>query len=238
MQLTGKTALITGASGGIGKAVADALNVQGMSLLLTDKVEDKLKEQAAGYKRASYLATDILDPKAPQALVDKAVADFGSLHVVFSNAGSMLTGPIETIDIEKVCEMVRLDIEAPFRLAYTVLRHFKRQNSGYLLHTSSIAGLKTAPRIGAYCGAKFAIEALTDSLRMELAGTGVSVGCIEPGTVDTGLYAQWTDEQKGTMFRGGALPPEDIARCVVFMLEQPDSMRIPRLLAVPAGQPG
>ena len=208
-----------------------------MSLLLPDRSEEKLTAQAKEYRRAKTMAADITDPPAPQRLIDAALEHSGSLDVVFSNAGSMLTGPIETIDIEKVCEMVRLDIEAPFRLAYTVLRHMKKMNRGFLLHTSSIVGLKTAPHIGAYCGAKFAIEALTDSLRMELTGTNIGVGCIEPGTVDMGLYAQWTDGQKGTMFRGGALQPGDIARCVVFMLEQPEHMRMPRLLAVPAGQP-
>ncbi len=237
MQLKDKTVLITGATGGIGRAVADALDCEGVQLLLTDRAADKLRTQAAGYARAGFLAADITAPGTPQRLVDRALADFGSLDVVFSNAGSMLTGTIETIDIEKVCEMVRLDIEAVFRLAYTVLRYFKEVNRGHLLHTSSIAGLKTAPRIGAYCGAKFAVEAFTDSLRMELAGTGVAIGCIQPGTVDTGLYAEWSDEQKGTMFQGGALEPADIARCVVFMLQQPDHVRIPRLLAVPAGQP-
>jgi NADP-dependent 3-hydroxy acid dehydrogenase YdfG len=237
MNLQNKVAIITGASSGIGKAVAQDLDAAGMSLILTARSQDKLEHLASNLKHAKVVPGEITDPEMPQKLVDSAVQTFGQLDVVFNNAGVMTVGAIEEVDIEAICQMVRLNVESTYRMAYTVLRHFKQSGSGFLVNTSSISGLKTVPQFGAYCGTKFAIEAFTDSLRMELAGTGIGVACIAPGTVDTGLYDHWGQENKEFVSSGGLLQPEDIARCVRFILEQPSHVLIPRLLAVPANQP-
>lgn len=237
MELQNKVAIITGASGGIGEAVAQDLDAAGMKLILTARSQDKLEKIAARFQNAQVVAGEIADPALPQKLVDTAIQAFGQLDVVFSNAGVMNVGSIEEVDIDKICTMVRINVESVYRLAYVTLRHFKQSGSGFLIHTSSIAGLKVERNLGAYCGTKFAIEAFTDALRMELAGTDIGVACIEPGTVATGLYNNWDDKNKDFVFSGGALQPEDIARCVRFILEQPSHVRIPRLLAVPANQP-
>ena len=142
-----------------------------------------------------------------------------------------------TVDIESICQMVRINVESAYRMAYMALRHFKQVNSGFLINTSSIAGLKTTPQFAAYCGSKFAIEAFTDALRMELAGTNIRVASIAPGSVETGLYDHWNQDQKEFIASGGLLQPEDIARCVRFIIDQPAHVLIPRLLAVPAAQP-
>ncbi len=237
MDLNNKVAIITGASGGIGEAVAKDLDAAGMKLVLTARSQDKLEHLVSSVKNATFLVSEITDVELPQKLVDKAINTFGQLDVVFSNAGVMTVGSIEEVDIEKICEMVRINVESIYRMAYTALRHFKKTGNGFLINTSSISGLKTVPNIGAYCGTKFAVEAFTDSLRMELAGTGIGVSCIEPGTVETGLYNNWDEKNKDFVHSGGALQPEDIARCVRFILEQPSHVLIPRMLAVPANQP-
>lgn len=237
MELQNKVVIITGATGGIGEAVARDLDAAGMKLVLTARSEDKLERLVSSLKNAKAVPGEITDPDLPQKLVDTAIQAFGQLDVVFSNAGVMTVGSIEEVDIEKICDMVRINVESVYRMAYTALRYFKQSGSGFLINTSSISGLKTVPNIGAYCGTKFAIEAFTDALRMELAGTGIGVACIAPGTVDTGLYSHWDEKNKDFVFSGGALQPEDIARCVRFILEQPPHVLIPRLLAVPAHQP-
>lgn len=237
MELQNKVAIITGATGGIGEAVARDLDAAGMKLVLTARSQDKLESLASSFKDAKIVPSEITVPELPKKLIDTAIQAFGQLDVVFSNAGVMTVGSIDEVDIEKICDMVRINVESVYRMAYTALRHFKQTGSGFLIHTSSIAGLKTAPNLGAYAGTKFAIEAFTDSLRMELAGTGIGVACIEPGTVDTGLYSHWDDHNKDFIFSGGALQPEDIARCVRFILEQPTHVLIPRMLAVPVNQP-
>lgn len=237
MELQGKVVIITGASSGIGKAIAEDLDAAGMNLVLTARSQDKLEQLAASLKNAKVMAATITDANVPQKLVEFAVNTFGRLDVVINNAGAMTVGTIEEVDIEAVCQMVRLNVESVFRLAYVALRHFKQAGSGFLINTSSIAGLKTTPKNAAYNGTKFAVEAFTDSLRVELAGTGIKVAAIAPGTVDTGLYDHWEQGNKDWVMSGGALQPKDIARCVRLVLEQPDHVLIPRLLVVPANQP-
>lgn len=236
MDLKGKVALITGASSGIGKAIALELDKAGMKLILTARSEDKLKDLADKCSDAKVYAASITEPEVPQELLDFALDTYGQLDVLINNAGMMSIGGIDEIDIEKICLMVRLNVESVYRMAYTILRHFKKNGTGFLINTSSIAGLKTGAGFGAYSGTKFAVEAFTDSLRMELAGTGVNVAAIEPGTVDTGLYDGWSEDNKSQVDSGGMLQPEDIARCARFILEQPEGVLIPRLFVAPRDQ--
>lgn len=237
MNFEGKVALITGASSGIGKAIALELDKAGMKLILTARSEDKLKDLADKCSNAKVYAASITDPEVPQKLLNFALDTYGQLDVLINNAGMMSVGGIDEIDIEKICLMVKLNVESVYRMAYTVLRHFKKTGSGFLINVSSVAGLKTAPKYGAYSGTKHAVEAFTDSLRMELAGTGVKVAAIAPGTVDTGLYDDWDKDSESYVKAGGVLQPEDIARCTRFILEQPEGVLIPRLFVAPRDQP-
>ena len=237
MDLNGKVALITGASSGIGKAIALELDKAGMKLVLTARSEGKLQDLAAKCKNAKVYAASITEPEVPQKLLDFTLDTYGQLDVLINNAGMMSVGSIDEIDIDKICLMARLNVESVYRMAYTILKHFKKNGSGFLINTSSVAGLKTAPEYGAYSGTKHAVEAFTDCLRMELAGTGVKVAAIAPGTVDTGLYDDWGEDSESQVKAGGVLQPEDIARCVRFVLEQPEGVLIPRLFVAPRDQP-
>lgn len=237
MELQNKVVIITGASGGIGEAIACDLDAAGMSLVLTARSKDKLDKLGSKLKNAVVVAGEVTDPALPQTLLETAIRKFGRCDVLINNAGVMSVGAIQEVDIEKMCEMVRINVEACFRTAYTLLKHFKAQNSGYVINTSSIAGLKTGAYLAAYNGTKFAVEAFSDALRLEVAGTGIGVAAVAPGTVATGLYQGWDEAHKDAMFSGGALEPADIARCVRFILEQPSHVRVPRLLCVPAAQP-
>ena len=153
--------------------------------------------------------------------------------MVLNNAGIMLTGKIETIDIDDVCKMARVNVEAAFRMAYTALRHFRKAGSGHLINTSSVLGMKIRPGAGAYSGTKFAIEALSEDLRMEVAGSDVKVSCIEPGMTMTELHDKFEVHPKVSMGIEKPLAPDDIARCIRFILEQPAHVRIPRMLVLP-----
>lgn len=237
MKLENQVAIITGVSSGIGKAIAYELDAAGMKLVLTARSENKLEQLASNLQQATIVAGEITAPEMPQKLVHTAVNTFGQLDIVLNNAGVMTVGAIEEVDLDAICQMVRLNVESVYRMAYTVLRHFKQSGKGFLINTSSVAGLKTVPQYGAYNGTKFAVEAFTDALRMELAGTGIKIAAIAPGTVDTGLYDNWQQEDKEYIASGGILQPEDIARTVRFILEQPDGVLIPRVLIVPTNQP-
>ncbi|UCH46459.1 MAG: SDR family oxidoreductase [Betaproteobacteria bacterium] len=234
-SLSGKVAVITGASSGIGLAVANELHSHGMKLVLNSRSEARLAplESEVG---ATVLAGDVTSPDLPKTLLDLALSTYGQCDVVLNNAGLIEVGPIESIDIDKVCAMVRTNVEAAYRVAYTFMRHFVDRGEGHLLNTSSVLGTKVRPTAGAYAGTKYAIEALSEALRMEVAGTGVAVTCIEPGLVRTALHRDWPVQPSEALNVPNPLTPEDIARSVSFVLNQPAHVRIPRIMILPGEQ--
>jgi NADP-dependent 3-hydroxy acid dehydrogenase YdfG len=235
-NLKGKVAIITGASSGIGWAVAKDLDAAGMKLVLSARRGGRLETLAGSLTSAIAVPGDIGDAGLAQELIDAAVEAHGRLDVVFSNAGIMDTTPIEGADIDRLCANVRINLEAAVRMAYTALAVFKAQGSGHLITTSSILGTKVRPTVGAYAASKYGIEALTEALRMEVAGSGVRVGCIEPGLVNTELQDHFEVHPRDMLEMKQPLEPEDIARAVRFMLEQPAHVSIPRMMVLPSEQ--
>lgn len=227
-----KVAVVTGASSGIGLAIAKELHARGFRLVLTARREEHLARIRADL-RATALTGDVTDPALPQRLLDLALSTYGRCDVMVNNAGIIEVGPIASVDIEKICAMVRVNVEAAYRVAYTFVRHFLKQGHGHLINMSSVLGTKVRPTAGAYAGTKYAIEALSEALRMEVAGTPVSIACIEPGLVMTNLHRDWPIHPSESMDIPHPLQPEDIARCVGFILSQPDHVKIPRLMILP-----
>ncbi|UCG06510.1 MAG: SDR family oxidoreductase [Desulfobacterales bacterium] len=236
MGLNGKVAIITGASSGIGRAVARNLNEAGVRFLLTGRREDRLSELKEELNHAAIFPCDISDPGVPESLLKTALDSFGRCDIVFNNAGVITTGSIDEIKLEDISYMVRVNVEAAFRMAYVALKHFKSAGSGFLINTSSLLGTKVRPTAGAYAGTKFAIEALTEALRLELAKTNIGVACVEPGLVQTELHRNWEIHPAQSLNIPRPLKPEDIARVVRFILEQPDHVRLARILVVPSDQ--
>lgn len=236
MDLKNKVAIITGASSGIGEATAYELDAAGMSLVITARNKEKLQQLSSKLTNATFVVSEVTDPDLPKNLLEAAINSFGRADVLINNAGVMVVGTVETIDIEEICQMVRINVEAAFRLAYFFAKHFKQQSNGFIVNLSSISGTTNYPTMAAYCGTKHAIESFTDCLRLELAGSGVGVGCIEPGKVATNLYQTWTDDQKQMVAIEQPLVAFDIARGIRFILEQPSNVNIGRLLITPAHQ--
>jgi NADP-dependent 3-hydroxy acid dehydrogenase YdfG len=234
MILQNQTAVITGASSGIGAATARELSAAGMNLVLSARRPERLHQLALDLKNVEILPGDITEPTLPQKLIDTAVVQFGSCDVVFNNAGLLTVGTIHEISIDRVCDMVRVNVEAAFRMSYTALKHFQTIGRGFLINTSSVLGTKVRVTAGAYAGTKFAIEALSEALRMEIAGTEIKVSCIEPGLVITELHQELEVHPRESMNIAHPLQPEDVARYVRFILEQPSHIRIPRLMLLPS----
>ncbi len=229
-------AIITGASSGIGGGVARELNAAGMRLVLTARRAEKLEALAGELGDCEVIAIDIADEAAPQRLVACALEKFGRLDVVFNSAGIMHAGKIEDVDIDEMCRMVQVNVEAATRMAYTAVKHFQQAGSGHLINVSSILGTKVRPGTGVYAGTKYAIEALSEALRMEVAKTNVKVRVIEPGVVETELQNHFPVHPKEVLGIANPLLPADIARCVRFVLEQPAHVRIPVMMVIPGEQ--
>jgi NADP-dependent 3-hydroxy acid dehydrogenase YdfG len=237
MELEGKVAVITGASSGIGEGTARELADAGMKLILTARQKQLLDKIAAQLDtEVATIAGDITNESLPQRLIDTAIEKFGSCDVVFNNAGVMIVGKAEDIDLEAVCWMVRINVEAVYRLAIVAMRHMLSQASGYLINTSSILGMKVRQTTGAYAGTKCAVEALTEDLRVQAAETGVRVCALEPGLVDTHLQDHFPVHPKDMLSIKIPVQPADISRAIRFVLEQPDHVAIPRILVMPAEQ--
>jgi len=237
MKLKDKVAVITGASSGIGEGTARELADAGMKLVLTARRQellDKLAEQLD--TDVIVVAGDITDESLPQKLIDTAVENLGSCDVVFNNAGVMIAGKAEEIDLEAMCRMVRINVEAVYRLAILAMRHMIKQGSGYLINTSSILGTKVRQTTGAYAGTKYAVEALTEDLRMQAAGTGVRVCAFEPGLVETHLQDHFPVHPRDALNIQAPVMPADIGRVIRFILEQPEHVMIPRILVMPSEQ--
>ena len=231
-------AIITGATSGIGAGVARELGGAGMRLVVTGRRRDRLDALAAELPagRVAVVAGDIRDAALPDQLVKTALDRFGRLDLVFNNAGLMRVGTIDEMDLAGASLMIQTNVEATMRVSYTVLRQFKRQGSGLLINLSSILGTKVRPTAGVYAATKHAIEALSQALRMEVAGTGVKVSVLEPGFVETELQAHFPVSPRKLFNITAPLQPADIARCVRFLLEQPPHVCIPVMMILPAQQ--
>ncbi len=226
-----KICLITGASSGIGYALAKALKEDGYYLVLTARREERLRELQSD--RVDIVPGDLTDNEFVDSLDQYVINKFGKCDVLINNAGMITAASIEEIDIEKVCRMMRINVEASYRIIYRFMKLFKKQGYGHLISMSSVLGTKVRPTAGAYAGSKFAIEALSEAMRLELIGSNVKITCIEPGLVMTELHDDWEVHPKEMFDIRDPLTPEDIVETVRFVLKQPDYVRIPKLMILP-----
>lgn len=231
MQSAGRVAVITSATGGIGTAIARSLSRAGYSLVLNAPSNEKLSMLAGQLDGpAVVVAGNLRVESIPQMLLSAAIQNFGRCDVCFNNTGLLEAGTIETIDIERICNMVRVNVEGAFRTAYTFLQYFVQQGYGHLVNSSSVLGKTVRPTVGAYAATKYAVEALSEALRLELNKSDVQISCIEPGMVRTGVSDGWEAAPAEVLGIDEPWEPDDIARMVLFILGQPAHVRIPEEL--------
>lgn len=233
----GKVAVITGATGGIGAAIARSLSRSGYSLVLTAPSMEMLTELASQLDGpCTVVAANLGEECIPKMLLKAALDRFGRCDVCFNNGSLLEAGTIESVEIDRICNMVRVNVEGAFRLAYVFLKHFEQQGFGHLVNTSSVLGKRVRPTVGAYAATKYAIEALSEALRMELRGTDVQISCIEPGSVRTGVRDRWEVVPAEVLGIADPTEPEDIARMVMYVLEPQEHLHIPETMMLPQEQ--
>ncbi|KAG4080509.1 hypothetical protein HA402_013967 [Bradysia odoriphaga] len=231
MHNSDKICLVTGASSGIGYAIAEALSKEGYTVIATARREHRL--QSLQSPNVHLLTGDLTAPEFQDHIENFIYEKYGRCDYLFNCAGAIANGPIETIDIDQVTNMIQLNVTATFRLTYKLLKRFRQQGSGHVINISSILGTKVRPTAGAYAATKYAMEALSEALRMELAGSDIQVSCIEPGLVMTELHNQWEVHPKEAMGIQHPLSTGDIVATVKFIMSQPAHVRIPRLMILP-----
>lgn len=227
-----KVAVVTGASSGIGNAICNTLLNNNYNIVANGRTINSV------FKETDHLLLndgDMLDSSTPERLLKDALEKWNKCDVVFINAGIIESNTIERINIDAVCKMARLKVEMSYRLIYTFLKYFKTVGKGHVIITSSVMGTKTRENSGAYAGCNYALEALAESLRMELCDTDIKITCIEPGLVETGLHRDWDIKPKELLGISTALHPMDVAEAVLDILQKPNHVRIPKYMILPKG---
>ena len=209
--------VVTGASSGIGEALARAWARRGATLVLSARDEVGLARVARAVEaaggRAIGVPADLTREQDRVQLVERARAEVGKIDVLVNNAGRGYYGSVARIGPHDLEALFALNVVAPLHLAQLALDPLTR-SGGTLVMMSSVAGVVASPRMGAYAATKFALEAISMSLRAELAGTGVRVIVVRPGPVDTGFRenAVVTDGRAGVRPRGAdAQSPDEVA---------------------------
>jgi serine 3-dehydrogenase (NADP+) len=236
MQIEGRVAVVTGASSGIGAAIARELSKAGTKLLLTARRADKLavvSRELPGESAA--LVADVADPDTPRRLLDLAQARWGRVDIIINNAGLLAAGEVEDPGVEELTRTIRVNFEAVVRLSQIFGAAFKARGAGAIINISSIAAFNNRPFIGIYAGAKAGVETYTSALRLELSPHGVKVGSLAPGSTRTEMLDNLRTK-RGIDRQTPAAQPEDIAAAVRFMLEQPDRVNIAGMRVYSSGE--
>jgi 3-oxoacyl-[acyl-carrier protein] reductase len=221
-RLDGKTALVTGASGGIGAGIARALHAQGATIVLSGTRVGPLTALAAELgERAHVAPADLRDPAAPDALVAAAEAAAGPLDILVNNAGftkDMLALRMKDEDWQAVLDV---DLTAPFRLARATLKGMLRRRAGRIIGISSIVGSTGNPGQANYAAAKAGLEGMTKALALEVGSRGITVNIVAPGFIETPMTDVLSAEQKAKLSEriplGRLGQPADIAAAVIYL---------------------
>lgn len=212
-----KTAIVTGASSGIGEATALRLNTLGYTVYAAARRIDKMAPLAAAGIRTVKL--DVTDDASLIALVDQVVAESGRVDVLVNNAGYGSYGALEDVPLDEARRQFEVNVFALARLTQLVLPRMRSQRSGHIFNVSSIGGKIYEPMGGWYHSTKFAVEGLSDSLRIELAPFGIHVVLIEPGAIAT----EWSGIASHNMLAtSGAGAYAEIATGVARVLDMTD----------------
>jgi NADP-dependent 3-hydroxy acid dehydrogenase YdfG len=220
MELDGKVALVTGASGGIGASVAHKLHDGGASVGLLSRHGDDL-----GLERGLGLTCDVRDRAAVEEATEAVVERFGRLDVVIANAGVASYGPFLELDPEQVEAMIDINLKGTLYTAAAALPHLIESGEGDFISMASVAGLRGFPGESVYNASKFGQLGFTRSLDHELREKGVRATCICPGGVNTN-FAIGTGRTKGDPELEGMLTADEVADVVLFTVTRPRRMRI------------
>lgn len=189
MQIAGAIALVTGASSGIGAATAETLSEAGARLILTGRDEDRLKAVAVKTSATAFPA-DLSQPGAPDELVRLALAAHGRIDLLVCNAGAGWAGPIGELPAGTADQLVAVNLLAPVHLARLLIPGMVARRAGHLVFVSSIAGATGVRHEAVYGATKAGTNCLAESLRYELAGTGVGISVVLPGAVATPFFSR------------------------------------------------
>lgn len=232
MESDQKICVVTGASSGIGFSIAKKLIERNYSLIVTARRKERLEVLGD----VDIVEGDLNSPDVQDRILEHTFDKYNRCDYLFNCAGVMEAGSIEDMDVDKMTDMLRLNIVSTFRLTYNFLKNCKKQGFGHVINISSILGTKVRPTTGPYAATKYAMEALSEALRMELAGTNIYISTIQPGLVMTELHNHWEVHPKDVFSIANPLVPDDIAEAALFIMDRPSHVSIPKIMVLPKEQ--
>ena len=231
---------ITGASSGIGEETARAFSREGHPLLLMARRVEKL--EALGLPDCLCEEVDVADLASFRHAVEKGERQFGPIDCLVNNAGVMLLSRAHLQDVEEWERMIDVNVKGMLNGIHLVLSGMIRRQTGTIINISSVAGHKPGPNLAIYSGTKFAVRAISESVREEIAPHNVRVTIISPGLVETELLSHTTVDELREGFEnlkqgmGGFLEAVDVANAILYAYKQPQNVCVREVLLAPTKQ--
>ncbi|VDK59360.1 unnamed protein product [Anisakis simplex] len=256
VNLSGKVALITGATSGIGRATAILFNKLGASIVITGRATDRLEALAEelsknegsrdSFKGETYPFTaDLTKSEDIKSLAEAAIKKFNKLDILVNNAGILENGTIENTSLDQFDHMMNVNLRAVFYLTNLLCPHLI-QSKGSVVNVSSVNGMRSFPNVLAYNVSKSGVDQLTRCAALELASKGVRVNCVNPGVTMTELhrrsgmneeaYQSFIEHSKSTHALGRAGTPEEVANAIAFLASDAASFITGASLPVDGGR--
>lgn len=235
--LSGKVALVTGASSGIGEAAALALALAeaGADVALAarraDRLGDLVKRIEALGVRALALPGDVVDEAVAAAAVDRTIAQLDHLDILINSAGILQHGGIETANLDEYRRVMDVNVMGTVYTCHAAIPHMRARGTGDIINISSLAGRKTGPFANAYAASKHACNAMTDSMRQEVGGYGIRVCTLMPGATTTEVANNISDPgfraaMQAHVAKEGAVTAADIGGAIVFICALPRHVNV------------
>jgi 3-hydroxy acid dehydrogenase/malonic semialdehyde reductase len=239
-----KTVLITGATSGIGKATAELLAQNNFRLILCGRRQERLNELSTQLSESTEIITrsfDIRDNKRVIEAIESLPDKWHEIDVLINNAGNAHgLDPIYSGDISDWDAMIDINVKGLLYISRLILPGMVKRNSGHVINIGSIAGKEVYPEGNVYCASKFAVDAITQGMRIDLNEHNIKVSAIHPGLVHTEFSSvrfKGDEEKAGNVYRGMVpLSAEDIAEIILFIISRPAHVNIADLLVLPSAQ--
>ncbi len=240
MSLSNKVVIVTGASSGIGEAIALELADAGCKVMMAARREERLKSLAQELgDNVTHHITDVTDAKQMQKMAQATIDRFGKIDVLVNNAGIMPVSPLIDLKLDDWNKMIDVNIRGVLHGIAAVLPHMNDCGSGHVINIGSVGSLHALSNLAVYCGTKFAVRAISESLRKEMLGK-VKVTIIYPGAVESELIessnSEQTSNQINSSFDFDFLPPSAISNAVRYAIAQPDEVAVNEIVVRPSSQ--